>query len=836
MTIINIILFALCLLPVAHAEVITDGSLGSKVELPGRDFQITPELGQQVGGNLFHSFQNFNLSEGESATFSGANSVQNIIARVTGGQASTIDGMLRSTIPNADLYFLNPYGILFGKNAQLDLQGGFHASTADYLKLQDGGRFDARQLNNSLLTIAPVQAFGFLDTPSNIETQDNHLAVAPHTEFSLIGGNLTLNHTELTAESGRINLVSVASSGETTAKRDRLDARVPDTSSFSQLGQLQMTETQVDTSGSPAGGISIRGGQLLMNNSLLHAHNYGSDPGMSIDIELRDLMSMTNEYTSEAQPTDHAEAFGITSDTFATGNAGHVTITVPRLEMRQNVIDVSTKGEGAGGNIDIQTQQMSLGEGAQILSNSYSAGAGGEINIKATERLELIDQRVFATEEEVDKNRNTSIQTDNFSSGDGGNITIDAPYLRMSGGYIFSNTIAQGQGGTIMINSQFMELLNGSGITAVVLPQATGNSGEIKLNVSDTLSISGFRPGFVREGGVIVQNLQSGIGPVTAGNGKSGLLEITAKNLIISDYASVGSATIGIGDAGGMTISVDNLYLQGGGILTNSSSAILGGKLWLATGNGGNLTVTATGDIVIEGSNPFNPSSISTNTFLSGQGGNIDLQANRLILRDGGAIVANSLGTGNAGNVHINANEIHLSNGGEITSAAVQAVGGNIVINTPYLLNLQQGQITTSVHNGIGHGGNITIEQPQFVVLNQGKIIAQADAGQGGNIHLIAQHFIPSVESLVSASSNLGIDGQVTISSPTEDVGNQVLNLSANYLNAASLFPRSCAARIADQRPSEFVRPFTFIVKPQTAAPAPEDTRGSPYPVTMLHK
>jgi len=621
-------------------------------------------------------------------------------------------------------------------------------------------------------------------------------------------------------------LVSVASKGEVTAKRDRLDARVPDTSSFSQLGQLQMTDTQVDTSGSPSGGISIRGGQLLITDTRIHSHNYGSDPGIGIDIELRDLMTMKSEDTSVYQPVDHAEATGITSDTFATGKAGHVAITVPRLDMRQNTIDVSTKGEGNGGNIDIQTQQLFLGEGAQILSNSYNAGAGGEINIKATERLELIDQRVF-TEEEVDKNRNTSIQTDNFGSGDGGNITIDAPSLRMSGGYIISNTAAQGQGGTVMINSQFMELLNGSVITAAVLPQATGNSSELKLNVGDTLKLSGFRPGFIREGMVIVHNVQSAIGAVSAGNGKGGLLEITARNLIIGDYASVGSATAAVGDAGEMTISVDNLYLQNGGILTNSSGAVVGGKLWLATGNGGNLTVTATGDIVIEGRNPFNPSSISTNTFLSGQGGNVDIQANRLILRDGGAVVANSLGTGNAGDIHIKANEIHLSSGSEITSAAIQAIGGNIVINTPYLLNLQQGQITTSVHNGIGHGGNILIENPQFVVSNQGKIIAQADAGQGGNIHLIAQHFIPSVESLVSASSNLGIDGQITINSPTEDVGNQMLNLSAKYLNAASLFPRSCAARIADQRPSEFVRPFTLIVKSKTVAPAPEDLRAS---------
>jgi len=79
------------------AEVATDGSLGAKMNLPGPDFQIESKLGQQHGGNLFHSFQDFNLQSHESATFFGPNNVQNIISRVTGGNPSSIDGTLRST-------------------------------------------------------------------------------------------------------------------------------------------------------------------------------------------------------------------------------------------------------------------------------------------------------------------------------------------------------------------------------------------------------------------------------------------------------------------------------------------------------------------------------------------------------------------------------------------------------------------------------------------------------------------------------------------------------------------------------------------------------------------
>ncbi len=96
-----------------NAEVITDGTLGQDINLSGPDFQITPDLGQQHGNNLFHSFQDFNLNSFESAIFSRSNSINNIISRVTGGNPSNIDGLIRSTIPNDDMYFLNPYGIMF---------------------------------------------------------------------------------------------------------------------------------------------------------------------------------------------------------------------------------------------------------------------------------------------------------------------------------------------------------------------------------------------------------------------------------------------------------------------------------------------------------------------------------------------------------------------------------------------------------------------------------------------------------------------------------------------------------------------------------------------------
>ena len=141
--------------------------------------------------------------------------MSNIIGRVTGGEISLIDGTLRSTIPGANLYLLNPAGVLFGENAALDVPGSVHVSTADYLRLADGGRFDARTPANSVLTVAPVSAFGFLgDAPAPITVNGSFLRVPEGQTLSLIGGDITLMNATLYAPAGRINLAAVGSAGE----------------------------------------------------------------------------------------------------------------------------------------------------------------------------------------------------------------------------------------------------------------------------------------------------------------------------------------------------------------------------------------------------------------------------------------------------------------------------------------------------------------------------------------------------------------------------------------------------------------------------------------------
>ena len=218
--------FLLILNPMScPAEVVLDGTLGAPGALKGPDYSITSDLGTQVGPNLFHSFSLFNLDSSESAVFKGPNTVSNIISRITGDQSSSIDGSLKSEITNANLYLLNPSGIVFGPNAQLDVSGSFHVSTADYLNLGTDGVFHSNLSGNSILTSSPVEAFGFLTPlPSAVNIDGSLLAVLPGKNISVISGSIKMeNKATLYAKGGRIDAVSVASKGEVLPEANSVD-------------------------------------------------------------------------------------------------------------------------------------------------------------------------------------------------------------------------------------------------------------------------------------------------------------------------------------------------------------------------------------------------------------------------------------------------------------------------------------------------------------------------------------------------------------------------------------------------------------------------------------
>src|SRR4051812_6826626 len=202
----------------AQSQIVTDGSLGPKVSLRGGQIEIGAALGTRRGDNLFHSFEKFGVATGQTATFTGPETIRNVISRVTGGETSLIDGTLSSKVGQADLYFLNPAGVVFGPNAHLDVPGSLHVSTAHELRFADGSRFSAVDQAGSSLTVAAPETFGFLDqTTGPVRVEQSRLQMTPGKTLSLIGGDVDIAGGPegfISAEGGTVNLAAIAGPGQ----------------------------------------------------------------------------------------------------------------------------------------------------------------------------------------------------------------------------------------------------------------------------------------------------------------------------------------------------------------------------------------------------------------------------------------------------------------------------------------------------------------------------------------------------------------------------------------------------------------------------------------------
>jgi len=524
LTIIPFICFPL------HAEITTDGSLGNRVNLNAPDYQITQDLGKRVGDNLFHSFDSFNIYQGESATFSGDKNISNVISRVTGGKSSTIDGVFRNTISNSDTYFINPAGVLFGKNAQLDVQGSFHVSTADYLRLGENEKFYANLSENSVLSVDSPSAFGFLNNSASpisiqgrgkvFEVNRNEISdadwdkllrqskwkdhkpklIVPEGKIlSLIGGILEFkngsflkakyedgyeyieNLSDISVPSGRINLIAVDSLGEVKLGSDFVDV-----SSFSQLSDIYLTENSyLSTDGKGGGRIFIRGNQFVANHSRITNNTSGNKDGGIIDIRV-DEISLNN-------------LSGISADTFDKGNAGAVFITANDIFLKDvSVISSAANNKGNAGQISINANDIFLSSYSRISSATNDEGNAGAIFITAN-GISLNDDSWISSSTWsiwVDEGGNAgTISIDahdifvndskiSTESGDNaglaGEIIIKANRILLTSGGSINTSTKNARGGNVDISSSNILYLKGGEITTSV--QGGGkNSGNITL-------------------------------------------------------------------------------------------------------------------------------------------------------------------------------------------------------------------------------------------------------------------------------------------------------------------------------------------------------------------
>lgn len=170
----------------AMAQITPDGSLPTTVEQQGNVTEITG--GGRAGDNLFHSFKDFSVNTGQEAFFNNALDIVNILSRVTGGNISNIDGLIRAN-GTANLFLLNPTGIIFGNNARLDLGGSFLGSTAAGLLFNDGREFSAVNNSAPILTINAPIGLNLRDTTGSINNTGN---LSVDRDLTLAAGNLDL--------------------------------------------------------------------------------------------------------------------------------------------------------------------------------------------------------------------------------------------------------------------------------------------------------------------------------------------------------------------------------------------------------------------------------------------------------------------------------------------------------------------------------------------------------------------------------------------------------------------------------------------------------------------
>jgi filamentous hemagglutinin family protein len=585
-----------CLIPApSQAQVTSDGTVSTEVTTSdNRNFIINGN--SQAGGNLFHSFSQFSIPNGGSASFNNGTDVVNIIGRVTGGSVSDIDGLITAK-GNANLFLINPNGIIFGPNAQLNIGGSFIASTASRINFADGNVFSATDLQAPpLLTVSVPNGLqlgkvaGSIVNRSNLTDTDENpveLRVQSNRTLALVGSKVILENGFLIAPSGRIEIGSVAS--------DSLVSLTPIAAGWN-LGyenvqnfqDIRLFEGGANTIslGNISGEIHLQGRQIDIDGSQVGGINYGTTTGGNLEIRGSESVTMNDSFLSSA-----------------------------------------TKGSGAAGNITIETKQLFVSNASAIDALTNSDGQGGSITINASDSVEVNGNGKL-----------TQITSQSFNT-DGTEGTFKD----------------SGNAGKIEVNTNRLILKDGGQISTSTSRKSTGDAGIININATEFVVVSS--QGLLIDGSVV----KSGVFAKTEDSfttGDGGSLNIKTGRLVVQDGGSVSVASVdgSTGQAGNLTIAARTISLnnqgqltatseadKGGGNITlqNLESLILRGKSEISTnaggeGNGGDITI-GTKLLTVLGN-----SKITANAIGEGNGGNVRIKTQGLFLSPNSEISATS--------------------------------------------------------------------------------------------------------------------------------------------------------------------------------------------------
>ena len=791
-------------LPIS-AQITPDGTTSTTVTPTETGVQI--DNGDSNGGNLFHSFGGFSVPTGTEAFFNNASDIVNIFSRVTGGNISNIDGILRAN-GTANLFLINPAGIVFDENASLQLGGSFYGSTANSIVFPDG-EFSATDLDNSpLITVNAPIGLGFRDEPGNITHRSAAngfgLAVIEGNTLALIGGDVNLENSSITfAPAGKIELGGLTATGTVEILEDAslnfpndIDRGNVSISDSSFVATFLLGESDLD-----AGDINITANSLTLSNGAnLNAITSTLGNGGNVVIDVKENTTLDGQNASVGIFTAALET--------AVGNAGLINISTGSLTLQgAATLSTSSSGNGNAGNVVINAANGVTFDGqgntngiiASVFSNT--ANRSGDVELIANS-LTLNNNAIISNISEsragdiilnVTENISLANGSSIFAPGaDGGSITIEAKNLeitsgsRLSAGIFANSGSAEARGGNIAIdlteditidgvgesdrqigvfnenggignagnieiNARNISVFNGGQITSSSGGQ--GNIGNITLNATDSITVDG------------ENNSNSSINQFVneEATGNVGIINIQAQNLILTNGGEIGSSVAGTANSGDINVDVaDTILIDGFAELTQSDST-----------------------------NFLFPSQIGSNVGNTGNGdsGDINIDTKNLILSRNGQIDSTIFGQGNAGNISIDANTIAVGEQGNINlpptsiSSAISsssnnidgAVAGNITIFTDSL-SIRDGAIITADARGNGFGGNIKINATDNVEIT--------GTGTAENIENSPSSISASISPEVEANG-----GDIEIDTKNLSLANQglIITSSSGYGNAGNI-------------------------------------------------
>ncbi|MCU0549602.1 MAG: filamentous hemagglutinin N-terminal domain-containing protein [Leptolyngbya sp. Prado105] len=779
-----------------QAQIVPDATLPQ----PSIVEQNTIKGGTSSGTTLFHSFRSFSIPTGSTAQFLPSDGIQNIITRITGSDRSFIDGLL-SVSGTANLFFLNPNGITFGRNARLGINGSFIASTADRLKFSNGSEYSTKTPQAPpLLTISTPVGLQFGDRPGSIVNQAR-LTLPPARTLGLAGGEIQFDNGSYTSLGGNLFAISAIAPGTVGIAPDLSLGE----SRLTSLGKIELAGTSaVNVGGFRGGAIQIRGGDVIMRDrATISSDTVGFLNGRDIEIQA-DRLRLQDQAAIRAFTIGIGAGGNINlraTDTIELVGTGYAAFeqnylkaafdrTVQTINLESAIL-AGTIGTGRSGNLTVEAQQLSLSQGAVLGSPTQGSGKGGDVSIRVADTTQITS---------------SAIATTTTASGKAGDLLIQTGRLNLDlTGVLTTTTLGDGDSGKITIQAKDTVNIRGQYPGALVVSTiatgtfaGAGNAGSIDIHsrsiqLENGGTIQSQNASFFRDR----LSLSSGAGGDVTLNA---LDEIRLAKVIPDSNASIiVSGTVNAEKAGDITINTRRLF-----VLDDSQiEASTGG-----TGQGGAIHINASESVELS-SDRFSPFGIRTGSgrsdfenFLGltfpGTGGDIKIRTSLLSIRNGRQIGVESVGSGAAGTIQVNANTIRLDNNARIDALTNTGGKGNIDLQAQNIFLRRGSRILANA--GRSDGGNIDIRAGLvFAVPSENSDITANAAGRGGNINITAQGIfgfqqgrsLPS-SSDITASSEIGLDGAITLTTfGTEP--KVTAEIPVNLIDSSDRIAQTCA-------------------------------------------